>query len=292
MENINELINNKLSHVKQEYDNRKKEITSLFDNRKKELEALHNKAKTSIEENENLSNKEKSIMLKENERQLNEKIATLANDQKRQIGNIEEQIRKEKNTILSQVCDELKKDCDKKYEMKKVEIEKRIQELEDEVSKIDVGIDKVKYDSSLQEIENNYKTSVEQLKENLSSKDTKKFKKRYFIIPEEKREEIAKYILSGYCPVSEIDDLEIAEAYETAEKVKLSELKKEKENKRIELEKTYKEDLNNKHNSIDALNKSIKLLNEELKNIKTSYDKQVSELDNLIKVFNVSNIER
>lgn len=144
------------------------------------------------------------------------------------------------------------------------------------------------YQEKIIDINDEYSKRQKELIASLKSEDSKKIKKKYIIIPEDKREKFRQCISEGFLPYNEISDLEITNYKDTKAGLKEESLKIWKAEEEIKIGNKYKEETKEITQSLEEKKEELDKLKIDLENLEDKIQKDLEKINILQEKFGIN----
>lgn len=144
------------------------------------------------------------------------------------------------------------------------------------------------YQEKIIDINDEYSKRQKELIASLKSEDSKKIKKKYIIIPEDKREKFRQCISEGFLPYNEISDLEITNYKDTKAGLKEESLKIWKAEEEIKIGNKYKEETKEITQSLEEKKDELDKLKIDLENLEDKIQKDLKQINILQEKFGIN----
>lgn len=227
-----------------------------------------------------------------------DKLETLFNNKKQKL---QEELEKRKDIIKQSALEEQKEIITKissdlgeviisKGKEEKHFILADIAKKENEINTLENALytKEKEYQEKIIDINDEYSKRQKELIASLKSEDSKKIKKKYIIIPEDKREKFRQCISEGFLPYNEISDLEITNYKDTKAGLKEESLKIWKAEEEIKIGNKYKEETKEITQSLEEKKEELDKLKIDLENLEDKIQKDLEKINILQEKFGIN----
>ena len=193
-----------------------------------------------------------------------------------------EEIKNRKKELTQNLYDKVEIALKNEFDSKSNELNEEKKSIITKINQINNELYQLtnKYNQDIKNIEEKSIADKKELKSKLTENETKKLKKEYIIIPDDKKEEIIKYIKLGMIPFDVMSELQIAKANETMETILLEKIFISENDNKVSVGREYEKNVNEKISlkkelliKIDEINKEIEQLEKDYENNKKQINK-------------------